>query len=98
MKYLVTGATGGLGSKAVEFLAAWGHAKVTAAMARNPGKAEGLRAKGVQIRQGDYEDPASLDKAFAGVERLLLVSTMGDNETRIRQHLNAVAAAKKAGV
>jgi NAD(P)H dehydrogenase (quinone) len=98
MKYLVTGATGGLGAKAVEYLAATGHAEDTAAMARDLRKAESLKAEGVQVRQGDYEDAASLEKAFAGVERLLLVSSMGDNGTRIRHHLNAVAAARKAGV
>jgi NAD(P)H dehydrogenase (quinone) len=39
-----------------------------------------------------------LRDAFAGVDRLLLISADGDNETRIRQHANAVAAAERAGV
>jgi NAD(P)H dehydrogenase (quinone) len=95
---LVTGATGGLGSKVVEFLAASGNASRLAVAVRDLAKAEGMRSKGIEIRQADYEDPASLEKAFKGIERLLLISTMGDNETRIRQHLNAVDAAKKAGV
>ena len=65
---------------------------------RNPEKAEALRARGVEVRQGDFDHPETLDAAFAGVDRLLLVSADGDNETRIRQHANAVAAAERAGV
>ena len=39
-----------------------------------------------------------MDSAFAGIDRLLIISADGDNETRIRQHANAVAAAERAGV
>ena len=52
----------------------------------------------MEVRQGDFDHPETLDAAFAGVDRLLLVSADGDNETRIRQHANAVAAAERAGV
>jgi NAD(P)H dehydrogenase (quinone) len=40
----------------------------------------------------------SLKTAFHDVERLLIISTNGDNDSRIRQHLNAVKAAKESGV
>ena len=98
MKLLVTGATGKFGSKVVETLLKTVPASQLAVSVRNPEKAEELRARGVEVRQGDFDHPETLDAAFAGVDRLLLVSADGDNETRIRQHANAVAAAERAGV
>lgn len=98
MKILVTGATGQLGSLVVEALLKTDSAKDLAVNVRNPEKAEALRAQGVDVRHGDFDQPETLEKAFAGVDRLLLISTDGDNETRIRQHQTAVDAAKKAGV
>lgn len=98
MKILVTGATGQLGAKVVNALLAKVPAEQVAVSVRDPQKADALSARGVDVRRGDFEDPASLDTAFAGVERLLIVSTQGDNDARIRQHLTAVAAAERAGV
>ncbi|WP_433745709.1 SDR family oxidoreductase [Paenibacillus amylolyticus] len=98
MKILVTGATGQLGSLVVEALLKTDSAKDLAVSVRNPEKAEALRAQGIDVRHGDFDQPETLEKAFAGVDRLLLISTDGDNETRIRQHQAAVDAAKKAGV
>ena len=92
MKILVTGATGQLGSKVVEALLASVPAESLAVSVRDTEKASDLRSRGVEVRHGDFDDPTSLDKAFAGVDRLLIVSTQGDNETRIRQHLAAVSA------
>lgn len=98
MKMLVTGATGKLGSKVVEALLKTVPASQIAVSVRDPQKAEGLRARGIDVRQGDFNDPASLDAAFAGVDRILIISADGDNETRIRQHTNAVEAAARANV
>ncbi|NOU84699.1 NAD(P)H-binding protein [Paenibacillus sp. LMG 31460] len=98
MKILVTGATGQLGSKVVEALLASVPAETLAVSVRDTEKATDLRSRGVEVRHGDFDDPASLDEAFTGVDRLLIVSTQGDNETRIRQHLAAVSAAERAGV
>ncbi|MGB7472569.1 SDR family oxidoreductase [Trichococcus sp.] len=98
MKLLVTGASGKFGTKVVETLLKTVPASQLAVSVRNPEKAEELRARGVDVRQGDFDHPETLDAAFAGVDRLLLVSADGDNETRIRQHANAVAAAERAGV
>lgn len=98
MKMLVTGATGKLGSKIVETLLETVPANQLAVSVRNPEKAEGLRARGVEVRQGDFDRPETLDSAFAGIDRLLIISADGDNETRIRQHTNAVAAAERAQV
>ncbi|NCB66718.1 MAG: SDR family NAD(P)-dependent oxidoreductase, partial [Bacilli bacterium] len=83
MKLLVTGATGKFGTKVVETLLKTVPASQLAVSVRNPEKAEELRARGVDVRQGDFDHPETLDAAFAGVDRLLLVSADGDNETRI---------------
>ena len=98
MKMLVTGATGKLGRKVVETLLKSVPASQLAVSVRNPEKAEDLRARGVDVRQGDFDRPESLDTAFAGIDRILIISADGDNETRIRQHTNAVEAAARAKV
>lgn len=98
MKILVTGATGKLGTKVVETLLKSIPASQLAVSVRNPEKAEGLQARGVEVRHGDFDRPETLDSAFAGIDRLLIISADGDNETRIRQHTNAVAAAQRAQV
>jgi len=98
MKILVTGATGKLGSKVVESLLKSVPASDLAVSVRNPERAEGLRARGVEVRHGDFDHPETLNRAFAGIERLLIISADGDNELRIQQHINAVKAAERAGV
>lgn len=94
----VTGATGQLGGLVVEALLARGvpAGRIVAAV-RDTEKAAGLAARGVQVRQADYTRPETLDAAFEGVGRLLLVS---GNEVgrRVEQHRNVVGAARKAGV
>jgi NAD(P)H dehydrogenase (quinone) len=98
MKILVTGATGKLGSKVVESLLKSVPASNLVVSVRNPEKAAGLRNRGVEVRQGDFDQPQNLDNAFKGIDRLLIISADGDNETRIQQHANAVQAAERAGV
>lgn len=98
MKILVTGATGKLGSKVVESLLKTIPARELTVSVRNPEKAEGLRRRGVEVRHGDFDKPETLENAFKGIDRLLIISADGDNETRIRQHTNAVKAADQAGV
>ncbi|MDQ6417986.1 SDR family oxidoreductase [Paenibacillus sp. LHD-117] len=98
MKLLVTGATGKLGTKVVETLLKSVPASQLAVSVRNPEKAAHLLELGVEVRQGDFDRPETLDSAFAGIDKLLIISADGDNETRIRQHTNAVAAAQRAKV
>lgn len=102
MKILVTGATGKLGSKVVEALLKTVPAEQIAVSVRNPEKAEGLKARGVEVRHGDFDKPETLDAAFSGIDRLLIVSSsevrLGGDEIRKRQHANAVAAAERANV
>jgi NAD(P)H dehydrogenase (quinone) len=94
---LVTGATGKLGRHVVEGLLKEVPAAEIVAAVRNPQKAADLAARGVQVRQADYTRPDTLRRAFAGAEKLLLISS-NELGQRTPQHLAVVAAAKSAGV
>lgn len=98
MKILITGATGMLGTKVVQALLERVPTEQLAVSVRDPAKAERFKEQGIEIRQADYEDPASLEEAFTGIDRLLLISSQGDDETRIRQHSNVIYAAEQTGV
>ncbi|MGB4588923.1 MAG: SDR family oxidoreductase [Clostridiaceae bacterium] len=98
MKILVTGATGKFGSKVMETLLKSVPADSLAVSVRDTEKAAALKARGVEVRKGDFDDLDTLATTFKGIDRLLIISTDGDNETRVRQHGNAVAAAVKAEV
>ncbi|MER7073598.1 SDR family oxidoreductase [Terrabacter sp. NPDC000476] len=98
MTLLVTGAGGHLGRLVVESLLERGTpARDVVATARTPEAVADLAARGVQVRRADYDEPASLDAAFAGVDRLLLVSG-SEVGRRVAQHRNVVEAAGRAGV
>ncbi len=93
---LVTGASGHLGQRVLELLLEAKAGTIIAAT-RSPEKLASFADKGVIVREADFDDPASLAKAFAGVDRLLLISTDAIGR-RVPQHLNAVKAANDAGV
>lgn len=95
--YAVTGASGQLGQLVVAALAARVGAAAVVAIVRDPAKAAGLFPAGVAIRKGDYDQPQELRTAFAGIERLLLISSNAIG-ARLPQHRNVIAAAKQAGV
>lgn len=96
---LVTGATGQLGRRIVDqLLARHGGATGIAISVRDPGRAADLGQRGIEIRHGDFDQPATLVSAFAGVDKLILVSTDGPSDLRIRRHRNAIDAARAAGV
>lgn len=95
----VTGATGNLGGATIAALLDTVPAGELTAVVRDPAKAADLAARGVTVRQGDYDDPESLRAAFAGTDTLLLVSSPDITPgVRPRQHGNAIAAAAAAGV
>jgi NAD(P)H dehydrogenase (quinone) len=98
---LVTGASGQLGRAVLAYLLDTlkvDPARIVAASR----KVESLRdvaARGVTVRPADFDDAGSLDRAFAGVARLLLISTDSlEGGKRLAQHRAAVAAAERAGV
>lgn len=94
MKIAITGATGQLGRLVVEQLKAQVPAEQIVALVRTPAKAADL---GVEAREADYAKPETLEAAFAGVDKLLLISSSEVGQ-RATQHQNAIEAAKKAGV
>ncbi|MCW0001963.1 SDR family oxidoreductase [Pararhizobium sp. YC-54] len=98
---LVTGATGKLGRLVLDELLASGKVAPSdiIATSRDTDKLAGYAAKGVQTRAADFDDAASLDAAFKGADRILIISTdaLDQPGKRLRQHLAAVAAAQKAG-
>ncbi len=94
---LITGATGQLGRVVIETMLKKIRANQIAALVRNENKAADLQKKGINIRVGDYDDTASLNKAMQGIEKVLLISG-GNAKNGLEQHQNVVDAAKKAGV
>ena len=98
-KILVTGASGKLGSVVIDSLIQKYQVDVSniIALSSNPDRLAARKEQGIEVRKGDFNDPESLEKAFSGVERVLIVSVAEVGE-RIRLHGNAVKAAKKAGV
>ncbi|MCW6011105.1 SDR family oxidoreductase [Micromonospora sp. CPCC 205371] len=98
MTFTVTAASGHLGRLAVQALLDQGvPADQIVATARTPEKLADLAAKGVQVREADYSKPETLANAFAGTEKLLLISGSEVGQ-RVPQHTNAVNAAVDAGV
>ncbi len=98
MTLFVTAATGHLGRLVVDHLLASGvQASEIVAGARRPEALSELADRGVEVRRADYDDPETLDAAFAGVDRLLFVSG-SEVGSRIPQHRNVIEAARRAGV
>lgn len=99
---LVTGASGQLGRSVINHLL--DTFKVPAARiiatTRTPANLADLAARGVDVREADFDDHASLAKAFKGADRVLVISTneLAIQGKRREQQLAAVAAAKQAGV
>jgi NAD(P)H dehydrogenase (quinone) len=99
MSIVITGATGQLGGLVIKHLL---DKKVPAnqitAVVRNVEKASALADLGVEVRHGDYNDRASLEKAFAGASKLLFIPSPDahDETLRILQHANVAKAAKDA--
>ena len=93
----VTGATGQLGRIVIDALLKKVPAAEIVAAVRTPAKAADLAALGVIVRQADYGQPETLEAAFAGVDKVLLISgsEVGQREA---QHKAVIDAAKAAGV
>lgn len=97
-RIVVTGGTGGLGSQVIRELLRLGEGEPLGVSVRNPDAARELGTLGIRVRLGDFDQPETLPNAFESAQRLLIISTLGTNEDRIRQHRNAIEAAVEAGV
>jgi uncharacterized protein YbjT (DUF2867 family) len=91
---LVTGATGKVGTEVARQLKARG--APFRVLARTPQKARDLLGDDVEVAQGDLGDPASLDRALAGVDHLFLLVT--SDRRQVEWETNAIEAARRAGV
>ena len=97
---MVTGANGNLGGRVLACLREMVDAAGIVAGSRDPTSpfARELAATGVVVRRADFDDPETLPAAFEGVEAALIISTYSPNSERLRQNLNAIQAARSAGV
>lgn len=90
---LVTGATGNVGGAVVRRLSAEG--VPARALVHSSERADTLRGFDVGIVVGDYDDPASLEHALEGIDRVLLVSPGGpetvDQEQAVVRAVQAAA-------
>nr|WP_315212442.1 NmrA family NAD(P)-binding protein [uncultured Duganella sp.] len=94
---IVTGATGQLGRLVIASLLKTTPAAQIVAAVRDVAKAADLAAQGVQVRRADYNDAESLDSAFVGATKVLLISS-SEVGRRVPQHRAVIDAAARANV
>jgi NAD(P)H dehydrogenase (quinone) len=94
---VITGASGQLGRLVIARLLETVPASQIIAAVRDPKKVADLAAKGVQVRQADYSQPATLDGAFKDAEKVLLISSSEVGQ-RLVQHQAVIDAAKRQRV
>jgi len=97
MRIIITGASGHFGRQSAERLLEKLPVGQLILVSRNPDSLADLAGRGAEVRYGDFDKPESLAAAFAGGERMLLISTTSVGRRR-QQHGNAINAARSAGV
>ena len=95
MTIVITGASGHLGRRVTELLLTE-HGVAPADLVLVTRSPETVAVEGAEVRRGDFEDPASLESAFAGAGKALIVSTDRVG-TRVPGHKAAIDAAVAAG-
>jgi NAD(P)H dehydrogenase (quinone) len=98
MSIVVTGASGAFGRMAAERLLSKIDPSQLVLVTRSPAALADFAARGVTVRFGDFDKRESLAAAFAGAEKLLLISTLDVGARRRRQHQSAIDGAVAAGV
>jgi NAD(P)H dehydrogenase (quinone) len=94
MKIAVTGATGQLGQIIINKLKEKISSADIVALARSSQKASEL---GVEVREADYDEAETLERALSGIDTLLLISGSEVGKRSV-QHRNVIQAAVKNGV
>jgi NAD(P)H dehydrogenase (quinone) len=97
MSYVITGASGTLGRATAEHMLEHVDPGELVLVTRRPDGLADLAARGAEVRRGDFDEAGSLADAFAGGERLLLISTDVVGR-RGAGHRAAIDAARSAGV
>jgi len=96
-RIIVTGATGNLGKKVIGFLLEKMPSSQLSVFVRNEDKAQDLKAQGITVKLGNYDDYPSMVSAFTGVDKIYLISS-SEIGKRLQQQTSAINAAKEAGV
>ncbi|KAJ5898142.1 hypothetical protein N7504_008430 [Penicillium tannophilum] len=99
LKYLITGATGGLGAQVLSYLVANVPVSECAAASSSEANRKRFEDQGIAFRLVNYDDASSMKTAFKDVENLFFVSTNTfDVEKREKQHQRFVDTAKEMNV
>ncbi|CAH1191419.1 Quinone oxidoreductase 2 [Paenibacillus auburnensis] len=99
MQIMITGATGQLGGLIIKNLLQRIPAGQIIAGVRDPYKTAEMHQLGLETRIVDYDAQDTLDEAFAGVTKLLLISSPhSDDRVRLSQHKRVIDAAQRASV
>jgi NAD(P)H dehydrogenase (quinone) len=94
---IVTGATGKLGTQIVDRLLERVPATEVGVSVRDVTRAAVLAEKGVRVRAGDFLEPATLEHAFEGADRVLVISASIMGPVAADANRAAVDAAQAAG-
>ncbi|MFE9188542.1 NAD(P)H-binding protein [Micromonospora sp. NPDC007208] len=95
--FVVTGATGHLGSQIVDRLLDRLPPDAVGVSVRDVDKAAGLAERGVRVRAGDFTDPTTLEHAFEGADKVLVVSAAIRGADAVVANRAAIDAAHAAG-
>jgi NAD(P)H dehydrogenase (quinone) len=98
-RLVVTGAAGQLGQRILRYLRRL-HSGPIVATTRRPDALTACAGADIEVRAADFDQPESLERAFRGADRVLIISTDAHDVPgrRLRQHENALAAAREAGI
>ncbi|KAL4893418.1 hypothetical protein BDV59DRAFT_178214 [Aspergillus ambiguus] len=96
VKYLVTGATGGLGREVLKYFTANVPRSEFAAASSNAANRSTFEDRGITFRHVDYNNSQSLETGLCDVQNLLFISSSG--LCRGEQHAKVIEAARKTGV
>jgi NAD(P)H dehydrogenase (quinone) len=94
----ISGASGRLGALAVNAALEQVPPEELVITSRTPKGLSDYADRGVSVRFADFDDPASLPEAFAGIDRMFMVSASNATGKRYDQHNAAITAARDAGV
>lgn len=93
----ITGANGKLGRHVIQKLLTKVKPSELVVTVRDPEKAKDFKSLGITIRVADYNNPETLNTAFQGVTKLLLISS-SEVGARLTQHKAVIEAAQKQNV
>lgn len=97
MKLAITGASGTLGRLVADQLLADANGHEIVLLSRAPGRLAAYAEQGAETRRLDFTDPTTFPDAFAGVDRLLMISADAIGQ-RVPHQQAAIDGAVAAGV